>query len=50
MSKPVTPEQVKLFHKLYAEHGSYAEVARRTNRSASTISRYINMKGTTKLV
>ncbi len=48
MSKPVTPEEVKLFHKLYAQHGSYAEVAWRTNRSASTISRYTNMKGTTK--
>ncbi|MBQ4159062.1 MAG: hypothetical protein IJD86_13115 [Clostridia bacterium] len=37
MSKPVTPEEVKGFYRLYEKHGSYAEVAPFTGRSASTI-------------
>ena len=34
MSKAVTPDEVKEFHRLYEQYGSYAEVARRTGRSA----------------
>lgn len=41
MSKAVSPDEVETFHKLYAKYGSYAEVARRTGRSASTVGRYI---------
>lgn len=48
MSKPVTPEEAKEFHRLYEVHGSYAEVARRTGRSASTVGKYIRMAGMTK--
>lgn len=48
MSKPVTPEEVRKFHKLYAQYGNFAEVARRTGRSASTIGKYIRMNGMTK--
>ena len=48
MSKPVTPEKVKEFYRLYEKHGSYAEVARITGRSASTIGKYIRMAGMTK--
>lgn len=31
------------FHALYEKHGTYAEVARRTGFSASTIRRYVGM-------
>lgn len=48
MSKAVTPEEVKEFYRLYEKHGSYAEVARITGRSASTIGKYIRMAGMTK--
>ena len=41
MRKRVTPEDVKNFHALYEKHGTYAEVARRTGFSASTIRRYV---------
>lgn len=50
MSKAVTPAEVKEFHRLYEQYGSYAEVARRTGRSASTIAKYIRMKGTPPIV
>ncbi len=43
MRKRVTPEDVKNFHALYEKHGIYAEVARRTGFSASTIRRYVGM-------
>lgn len=48
MSKPVTPEEVKEFFRLYEKYGSYAEVARISGRSASTIGKYIRMAGMTK--
>ena len=48
MSKAATPDEVKEFHRLYEQYGSYAEVARRTGRSASTIGKYIRMAGMTK--
>ena len=48
MSKAVTPDEVKEFYRLYEKHGSYAEVARITGRSASTIGKYIRMAGLTK--
>lgn len=50
MSKAVTPEEVKEFYRLYEKHGSYAEVARITGRSASTVAKYIRMKGTPPIV
>lgn len=43
MRKRVAPENVKNFHALYEKHGTYAEVARRTGFSASTIRRYVGM-------
>lgn len=48
MSKAITPEEVKQFYRLYEKHGSYAEVARITGRSASAIGRHIRMAGMTK--
>lgn len=44
MAKRITPEEIILFHQLYAECHNYAEVGRKTGRSASTIARYIGMK------
>ncbi len=37
MRQSSTPEEVKEFHRLYEKHGSYAELARITGRSASAI-------------
>lgn len=39
--KRVSPAEVKEFHRLYAIYGTYAEVARRTGRSASSVRRYV---------
>lgn len=44
MAKRVTPQEIILFHQLFAECHNYAEVARRTGRSASTVSKYIGLK------
>lgn len=40
--KRVTPAEVIRFNQLYAELGTYAAVAAATNRSASTVRRYVN--------
>lgn len=48
MRKAITPEEVKQVYRLYEKHGSYAEVARITERSASAIGKYIRMAGMTK--
>ena len=39
--KRITPQEVQEFHRLYKIYGSYAEVARKTGRSASSIRRYV---------
>ena len=39
--KRITPQEVELFHKLYKQYGSYAEVARKTGRSQSSVRRYV---------
>lgn len=41
MPKRVTPEEVREIYRLYEIYGNCAEVARRMNRSASTVARYI---------
>lgn len=48
MSKPVTPGEVKAFHRFYERRGSFAEVACITGRSVTTIVKYIRMAGMTK--
>ena len=50
MAKRVTPTEIIEMHRLYAEYGNYAEVGRRLGRSGSTVSKYINMKGTPAIV
>jgi len=41
MPKRVTPEEVREMYRLYEIYGNCAEVARRMDRSASTVARYI---------
>lgn len=42
MARKVTIEDIKLFNELYYKHKTYAEVARQTGWSASTVSKYID--------
>ena len=42
MAHKVTVEDIKLFNDLYYKHKTYAEVARQTGWSASTVSKYID--------
>lgn len=44
-AKRITPEEIVEMHRLYAQLGTYAEVARRIGRSASAVSKYVQMKG-----
>lgn len=37
----VTPQEIAEFHRLYAIYGTYAEVARKTGRSASSVRKFI---------
>jgi predicted transcriptional regulator len=39
--KRISPEEVIEFHRLYKIYGTYAEVARRTGRSESSVRRYV---------
>ena len=41
----VTPQEIVIMLKLYAKLGNYAAVGREMGRSASTISKYVQMKG-----
>lgn len=40
----VTPQEVVEMHRLYRQLGTYAAVARKTGRNASTVSKYVQMK------
>ena len=41
----VTPQEIVKMHQLYAQLGNYAAVGRAIGRSASTVSKYVQMKG-----
>ena len=41
----VTPEEIVEMHRLYAKLGTYAAVGRELGRSASTVAKYVKMKG-----
>lgn len=41
----VTPEEIVEMHRLYAKLGTYAAVGRELDRSASTVAKYVKMKG-----
>lgn len=40
----VTPEEVIEMQRLYSKYGTYAAVARKMGRSASSVARYVTMK------
>ena len=42
MARKVTTDDIKQFNELYYKHKSYAEVARITGWSASTVSKYVD--------
>lgn len=50
MAARVSPAEFAEMHRLYNELGNAAEVARRMNRSASTVRKYIKMKDCPALV
>ena len=41
----VTPQEMVQMLRLYAQLGNYAAVGRAVGRSASTVSKYVQMKG-----
>ena len=50
MPRRVTAAKVREFYRLYAECQTYAEVARRTGRSASTVARYLKLPSAPKSI
>jgi len=50
MAKRVTPEEIVKMNQLYNQYGTFAEVARRVGRSASSVRRYVQLEGTPKIV
>ncbi|MDY5753664.1 MAG: helix-turn-helix domain-containing protein [Eubacteriales bacterium] len=49
-ARRVTPQEIVEMNRLYAELGTYAAVDRKIGRSGSTVARYIQLKGTPKIV
>ena len=45
MAKRITPQEIVEMHRLYNIYGTFAEVGRRMGRSASSVSKYVQMKG-----
>lgn len=41
----ITPEEIIEMQRLYRKLGAYAAVAREVGRSASSVSKYVQMKG-----
>jgi hypothetical protein len=41
----VTPQEILQMHQLYKQLGNFAAVGRAMGRSASTVSKYVQMKG-----
>ena len=41
----VTPQEIVKMHQLYAQLGNYAAVGREMDRSAITVSKYVQMQG-----
>lgn len=44
-AKHITPEEIVEMIRLYKKLGTYAAVAREVGRSASSVSKYVQMKG-----
>ena len=41
----VTPQEIVQMHRLYAQLGNYAAVGKAMGRIASTVSKYVQMRG-----
>ena len=41
----MTPQEIVQMHRLYAQLGNYAAVGKAMGRSASTVSKYVQLKG-----
>ena len=41
----MTPQEIVQMHRLYAQLGNYAAVGKAMGRSASTVSKYVQMRG-----
>lgn len=41
----IAPEEIITMQRLYRQFGTYAAVAREVGRSASSVSKYVRMKG-----
>ena len=50
MAKRVTPGEIVQMQQLYAKYGNFAAVGREMGRSASTVARYVKLKGTPPIV
>ena len=50
MARRVTPADIIEFHRLYTKYGTYAEAARYTDFSASTVRKYIKLGTVPKAV
>ena len=44
-AKRITPQEIVEMHRLYKELGTYSAVARKIGRSASSVSKYVQMQG-----
>lgn len=50
MATRVSPDEIVEMQRLYAQLGSFAAVGRKMGRSGSTVSRYIQLKTTPRIV
>ena len=46
----ITPEEIIEMQRLYRKLGTYAAVAREVGRSASSVSKYVQMKGVPDII
>ena len=44
-AKRITPEEIVEMHRLYKKLGTYTAVGEKMGRSASSVSKYVNMRG-----
>jgi len=47
-ARHISPDEVVEMQRLYRIYGTYAAVAREMNRSASSVSKYVQMKGVSR--
>ena len=44
-ARRITPEEIVEMHRLYKKLGTYTAVGEKMGRSASSVSKYVNMRG-----